>query len=370
MINDTLIWFMLIPVLLGIGVWWFCGHNADAAIPAGAFTLISCFVVAISFFASKAGATGDVEIWNGKITSKDRVHDSYVRSYECNCYESCSGTGQNRTCSKICQTCYEDHYTVTWKCNSTIGGFVIKHLDWTSRSVYLQPDPKRWLDVVIDEPVARAVPYTNYVQAVPQSLFRPSAEGLKKQFAALTPPYPISVYDYYRINRFLSPGFSFTDAAEWNKSIGELLKDRGPTKQVNVIVVVAKTSDRNYVHALQDAWEGANKNDVVLVIGAESLPKIDFVEVISWTKNELFKVQLRDSVMALGEVQREPIMGILAAQIDTNFERRRMREFEYLQAEIDPPSWMLITLAALMVIASVVVTLVFRAHTPTYRWRR
>lgn len=370
MINDTLIWFMLLPVLFGLGIWWFLGHTTEALMPAGAFVVVSCLVVGVAFFGSKSAATGDVEIWNGKITDKSRDHGSYVRTYQCNCREVCSGSGNNRSCSTTCDTCYEDRYTVTWRCGSTIGEFVIKHLDETSRSVYKTPDPKRYLDVIVGEPVARAMPYVNYVQAVPSSLFTPSAESLKQQFAALTPPYPIRVFDYYRINRFLSPGISVPDEKRWNEDISELLKNRGPDKQVNAIVVIAKTSDRNYVYALQDAWEGANKNDVVLVIGAENYPKIDFVDVISWTKNELFKVELRDAILAQGEVDRERVLSAVAAQIDKNFERRRMREFEYLEAEIDPPSWLLILLVTLMATAAVILTLVLKHQGYGRRYHR
>jgi hypothetical protein len=117
---------------------------------------------------------------------------------------------------------------------------------------------------------------------------------------------------------------------------------------VNAIVVIAKTDDPNYEYALRDAWEGANKNDVVLVIGSKNYPTIDFVRVISWTKNELFKVELRDNVQELGTIQRAPIMNLLQTQISKNFERRRMREFEYLKAEIDPPTWVLVTIIVLI----------------------
>jgi hypothetical protein len=185
------------------------------------------------------------------------------------------------------------------------------------------------------------------VQAVPDSLFKPSGASLKKQFASLLPAYPDQIYDIYRSTHFLTPGYNTPDASKWNDALVEMLKTRGPTKQVNAIVVIAKTDDQNYTYALQDAWEGANKNDVVLVIGSAAWPKIDFVSVISWTKNELFKVQLRDEVMALGTIQKDATIGVLAKQIDTNFVRRQMREFAYLKAEIDPPTWLKLILAAL-----------------------
>lgn len=349
MINDTLIWFLLLPVFGAISIWWFSGKTRDV-LPIAAIYLVGCAIlVGTAFFVSSASATSDVEVWNGQVVSKDRRHASYLRSYQCNCSESCSGTGNQRSCTTTCQTCYEDRYTVTHDCATTIGTFTIQHLDSGSRAVYNTPDPARWLSIRAGDPVSTTANYTNYVQAVPESLFKPSSSELKKKFMSLVPPYPDKIYDFYRINRFLTPGYSSPDAAAWNADISEMLKTRGPKKQVNAVVVIAKTDDPNYVYALRDVWQGANKNDVVLVIGSAKWPNIDFVEVISWTKRELFKVQLRDEVMALGTIQRQPIMEALARQIDTNFERRHMREFEYLKAEIDPPLWLLVALVIAIV---------------------
>jgi hypothetical protein len=366
MFNLTLIWFMLLPLAGSVVVWALTGRQRQSLIAGGIFGLVSALVIIAAFAVSHGVKTSDTEIWNGKITSKDRVHGSYVRTYDCNCVQSCSGSGSSRSCTTTCQTCTEDHYTVNWQCGSTVGPYTIDSADWTNSGVYALPSPRRWVDIGIGDPVARSHSYTNYVQAVPESLFRPSGETLKKQFASLIPAYPSDVFDFYRINRFLTPGYSTPDAPAWNASLSELLKDRGPKKQVNAVIVVAKTADANYAYALRDAWLSAKKNDVVLVIGSSAWPKIDFVDVISWTKNELFKVQLRDSVMALGTIQRQPILDILATQIDTNFERRHMSEFKYLEAEIDPPTWLLWLLAVAIAgaVAGTIYVLNGRSYTP------
>ena len=371
MINDTLIWFLLLPIIGAIAIWWFTGHRKEHLVPAGLYVLISSIAIAATFFISGSAATSDVEIWNGQVTAKERLHGSYQRPYDCNCrtVTSCSGSGADRRCTsdRQCDTCWEDRYTVTWNCSTTVGKFTIEHLDRGSRAVYASPNPPRWMEINVGDPASKTNTYTNYVQAVPESLFKPAAATLKERFSSLIPAYPDQVFDFYKIDRFLTPGYSSPDAPAWNAAISEMLKVRGPSKQVNAVVVVAKTSDPDYVHALRDAWQGANKNDVVLVIGSAAWPKIDFVEVISWTKNELFKVQLRDTVMGIGTIQREPILNALAKQIDTNFERRRMREFEYLQAEIDPPGWLLITLVVLLTSGAVGLIFFIRKQYSSYR---
>jgi hypothetical protein len=352
MINITLLWLLLVPIILGILLFIIQKKNQDSYIPIAAYVGVALLVVCAGFFMSKGSKTWDTEIWNGQVTSKDRVHDSYQRSYDCHCRTVTSGSGKNKTTSTKCDTCYEDHYTVKWNCNSTVGDFNIASKDWTSRSVYLLPDPRRYTEIKPGDPAAKEHRYTNYVQAVPDSLFTPAAAELKAKFAPLVPKYPDSVYDFYKINRFFSPGWAVKDADQWNEDISLGLRERGPKKQVNVIVVVAKTADPSYEYAVRDAWDGANKNDVVLIIGSAEYPKIDFVRVLSWTKNETFKVELRDSVMEKGTVDRT-IVPMVMTQIDKNFERRHMKEFEYLDGEIDPPTW-LIVLLLVMVLAGAV----------------
>lgn len=230
----------------------------------------------------------------------------------------------------------------------------------------MTPDPHRYTIIKNGDPAAVEHRYTNYVQAVPESLFTPASADLKLKFKPLLSKYPDSTYDFYKIDRFITPGYQVNDAADWNQDISLALRERGPKKQVNAIIVVAKTNDPNYEYALRDAWEGANKNDVVLLIGSAEYPKIDFVRVLSWTKNEVFKVELRDSVMEKGTIDRS-IVPMMMAQIDKNFERRHMKEFEYLDGEIDPPMWLNLTLMALVILGAGGVFFFLNQNASTFR---
>jgi hypothetical protein len=352
--NDTLLWLMGLPIAIGVGLWVVLRGKFDNAwMPGLVNGVVGALILCAVFYGSKGVATSDTEIWNGMITAKARDHGSYQKPYDCNCRTVTSGSGKNQTTSRVCDTCYEDHYTVNWNCKSTVGGWTIDSADWTNRGVYALPNPQRWSSINIGDPAAKQHGYTNYVQAVPESLFKPSSESLRAKFAGITPKYPDGVYDFYRNDHFLSPGYTTPDAAAWNLDLANMLRELGPKKQVNAIVVVAKTADPNYEYALRDAWEGANKNDVVVVIGSAEWPKIDFVRVISWTKNELFKVQLRDSIQELGMIQRAPILSALQEQIGKNFERRHMAEFKYLETEIDPPTWLMITTVIVLLLGGV-----------------
>lgn len=343
MFNPTMIWFLILPVVIGLTLWYTLREDRkDSWILGASNTAVGMVIIIASFAISSGLATSDTEILNGQITSKARVHGTYEESYQCNCRTVYSGSGKDRTSHTECDTCYRTHYTVKWGCESTVGPYQIDAKDSTSSFVYNTPDPHRFTSIQPGDPASRSHRYTNFVQAVPQSLFTPSSAGLKQKFASLIPAYPDQVFDFYQVDRFLSPGFSIPEAKAWNNDISMMLRELGPKKQVNTIVVIAKTDDPNYEFALRDAWNGVKKNDVVLIIGAKEYPKIDFVRVLSWTKVELFKIELRDNIQALDTVQRAPIMALLQTQLSKNFDRRHMKEFKYLEAEIDPPTWVLV----------------------------
>lgn len=354
MVNTTLIWFLLVPIIIGAIHMFLLRKNwREGILVTVVSTLIGAAITAASFYGAAAYKTTDTEIWNGYVTSKEREHDHYTRSYSCNCRETCSGSGQNRSCSTTCDTCHEDRYTVKWFCHTTLGTYTIDSEDWGSRRVYNLPDPPRYTSIQQGEPVAQARSYTNYIQAVPETLFKPASSELRAKFANLIPAYPDSPYDFYRLNRFFAPGLNVADAAAWNMDISLMLNTRGAAKQVNVIVVAAKTDDPNYEYALRDAWQNGNKNDVILVMGTPNYPKIDWVRVITWSKSEIFKVELRDAVLSLGEAKRDTVLPLLANQIDKNFVRRSMKEFKYLENEIDPPMWVMLVTILLQIAAAI-----------------
>lgn len=309
----------------------------EAAASVGA----SAIVIAITYFAGQAGMTWDTEIWNGKIVSKNREHGHYLEAYSCNCRQVCSGSGKNRSCSTTCDTCYRDHYTVKWTAASTIGTFHIDGKDWTSSAVYKVPDPERYASIQKDDPCSRTSSFTNYVKAVPESLFHANPL-LQKRFENMIPEYPLGIYDIYRLDRAIPVGVSVPDLKQWNQDISGILRELGPQKQANIIVLFVNTPDSSYQQALEAAWIGGKKNDIIVILGTTQYPKIDWAAVSSWSKSETFKVQLRDEILDVGEVRREAIIPLIEKNTLKYFERRHMKEFEYLKDEIEPPIWVLV----------------------------
>jgi hypothetical protein len=304
-------------------------------------TVISVIITVGVYAAGHYGQTADVEVWNGEVLSKDRKHDSYVRTYSCRCRNVCSGSGKTQSCSQQCDTCYEDRYTVKWTARTNLRDYTIQSFDSSSRSVYLSPDPGRYTVINPGDPVAMTQSYTNYVKAVPESLFHAKL-GLIKQYQNKIPTYPSQIYDFYKVDRVLPVGVPMTDVAAWNQELSLTLRKLGPQRQANVAIVVVNEANSTYVHALEAAWLGGKKNDVIVVVGSTQYPKIDWVRIISWTKNETFKVQLRDELAAHGTVDRTAFMSIINKAVGTQFVRRSMKDFEYLAEEIEPPLWVIV----------------------------
>jgi len=302
--------------------------------------------------------TADQEIWNGQLVSKQRIHDTYEQSYECNCTSSTDSKGNT---TRSCQTCYETHYTVEWLCNTTIGTLQYDKLDSTSRSVYKKPDPFLYTRAQVGDPVSRSVAFTNYVKAVPDSLFH--QHDIQK-FEKLIPPYPGNIYELYRINRALAAGVMIPDLADWNQDISLILRKLGPQKQANVITVFVNTNDMNYVQALEGKWIGGKKNDIIVIMGVTQYPKIDWVAVSSWTDSQIFKVQLRDAITEIGVVDRSKIIAAIEQHTMKSFVRKKMKDFEYLKAQIEPSATVLTLAVILSMLASIGSTFYFYKYDP------
>lgn len=313
---------------------------------------VGCLIVFVGWHVSRYAQTLDYEVWNGQVVSKDREQVSCSHSYSCNCRQSCSGSGKDRSCSTTCDTCYEHSHDYDWNVRTTIGDLKIDRID--SQGVH---QPQRWTAVAQGQPVAQTHSYTNYVKAVPESLFNKT--DLANASAAALPPYPLSVYDYHYLDRVIPVGVVVPDIAQWNTDLAYTLRDLGPSKQANVVIVITKSPDMKYTNALSAAWLGGKKNDVIVVIGAPEYPKIAWVDVISWTDKQLFKVQLRDDIMALSEVDRVKVMSTIHENIMKGFTRKHMADFEYLKDSLEPSAGWMWFLGILSVLTSAGLSILF-----------
>jgi len=273
----------------------------------------------------------DTELLNGVVTGKKQVYVSCEHSYRCNCRNECSGSGKDRSCSEVCDTCYEHSNDWDWRVYSSIGYTTnIHRIDRRGSN-----EPPRYTAVQLNEPFSAEHRYDNYVKAAPDTLLR--HQGLVEKYKRFLPDYPVQTYDYYRADRLvLINGARVPDAREWNNRLSEINGHLGSRKQANMIVVLVKNLPQDYVYALEEKWILGKKNDVILVTGVDNDNVPKWAYVMAWTHQELIKVTLRDQIMDLPTLEREKVLEIFETEVRSKFVRQPMADFEYLAATAVP----------------------------------
>jgi hypothetical protein len=321
-------------ILAGIIVWVRLRKVDDLTVVFTSAGLISGVGAVFSIgalFALNYINASDYTTYNGEITEKVRTHGTYEEPYECMCTTITSGSGSNQTSYKVCQTCYETHYTVKWTACSNIGDFTIDSLDSTWRSVYSSPDPAFYQNIKLGDPVSRLVPYRNYIKLAPDTLFR-APPGLEGKWNL--PEYPNQIYNYYSVDRVVNIGLRINNLKEWNSKLSEALKKLGPSKHANVVIVLTSVSDPNLAEALKAKWLGGKDNDTVIVMGVERFDEAPaWVRVFSASKSDVYNVRLRDALQDLTSITPDTVIDTISAGVQSGFSRKSLEDLKYLEDE-------------------------------------
>jgi len=295
---------------------------------------VSVGITAIVLACGLASQTRDVEVWNGEITNKEKTRVSCDHSYSCNCVTISNG----KTSTTVCQTCYDHDYDIDWRVfNNIDGSFNIDRVDRQGLK-----EPQRWSIINIGEPYSSEHIFTNYIKAVPESLFSEDVDPTNP-LRALVPAYP-RVNDYYRMNRVISMGVPVKEINKWNNTLNEYTKKLGPRKLVNPIIIFAKTDDPTYEFVLQREWLNGKKNDMIVVFGVNNYPNIDFVRIVGW-ENEEIKHRLRTALELFDTIDddyREYALNAIKDNVNLYFKKMQMEDYEYLKDQIEPPTWVII----------------------------
>lgn len=345
---------LILPLLVGlVGFIFLDGINwKEMLVQFGAQLLVA----GVSAFIVYHSATADTEIWSGTVVSKDSDHVSCSHSYQCNCHESCSGSGKNRSCSTVCDTCYEHLYDVNWEVwTSNQERVLINRVDRQGVRT-----PARWAAVQMGEPTAVEHDYTNYIKAAPDTLFR--HQGLVEKYKGKLPAYPGGIYDYYHLDRLVTRGVEVSGRRAWNADLSSLNAYLGTLKQTNMIVVLVQDQPQDYFYALEQAWMGGKKNDIVLVIDVDAQMAPQWASVMAWTTQEIFKVRLRDAVMDDKVITRESVIEALREVVPRDYKRKPMKDFAYLKSSITPSTtgWIVSLVIGLLVAGGL--TYLFQVH--------
>ncbi|EKD44435.1 MAG: hypothetical protein ACD_71C00132G0007 [uncultured bacterium (gcode 4)] len=374
MVRYNISFWICITIAIGFGIWNKIKHpdtftwlELPVQVTASAFIIFLCFYV---FFYTSSNVQ-DTEIWNGHVGLAE-YGEKWTEEYDCS-YESCSGSGDDRTCTTVHQTCYTDHPPY-WKILTSNGEEVS-----TSSPVYAKyvsffdneiktgnghsdqssvGDGKTFQTRYKGEkekyvPTAHEHSFVNYMKA---------SSSIKKRLGNMNGyekfivPYP-RVYEgtmgNIELNRVIVSNVQVDDKA-WAKDVDTQLDvvaaNYGVSKEVNLLVYLVGTEDQGFLHALEEAWINGKKNDVVVLIGTSHFPDIKWVSIMSWTEAEEFKINLRNKILDLkdltkktegGEYELTNVIREEMSKPDFNggFKRKRMRDLEYLISGIQLPVW-------------------------------
>jgi hypothetical protein len=81
---------------------------------------------------------------------------------------------------------------------------------------------------------------------------------------------------------------------------------------------------------------------VVVAINASQDGTINAVDVFSWSKNDLVNVKIRDAILDIGVLDDTGVPKLsnaITSVIRADYVPRDIEEFQYLEANIAPPEW-------------------------------
>ncbi|ANH51826.1 putative membrane protein [Erwinia phage vB_EamM_RAY] len=311
----------------------------------GVAVVVGTALSVLILYITTTGMSIDHEVWNGSVISKAPVRVSCTHEHQCG--ETCSTDSKGK---KHCTPIYcPDHaFDVDWDVKTTVGMFTIDRVAFDRQGLR---EPKRFTAVQIGEPAA-AEKYTRNYLLLDSDRFKAS-EGVMEKYKGRIPDYP-STYDYYRFNRVVNT--TKDDFNYINDYLNKELITLGAQKQLNIVVVITDKS-KDFYEALRESWDGARKNDVILVYG------IDKEHHVNWFKADAFADGQSNMSMiktlnstALDRTLDADLVHEQLHVIQERFTRLPNKTFEYLNEDFTPPMWAIIMTVLINLLLNIGVT--------------
>lgn len=379
--DTLLIVAIAIPIIIALGAKLLLDHTFTWAEFAAQVVAV-CLIVLIVWALGRFSNTGDVELWNGQVTQKeiDRRNcqwgwrdypDSFCTNYSTRQVrdgETCTThTDSNGKSRRSCRPKYKTQYksTYSWEQKFYVYTNVKETYQISRVDAQGAHTPPRYTQAYVGEPVSARKSYTNWIRAAADNLFHEDGQAEDK-YREILPAYPDKVYDYYRVDRVLAVG-NIQVPHLWNSMLDEKLKELGPKKQMNAVVVIvdANLAQADFAFALRRFWMGFKKNDTVIVVGLDK-GMLKWAEVMSWSKQSIYDISLRDYLFS--QIDKPFNFATTTDKLQEFglqlYERREMKEFEYLKSQIPTPTWLTIMLLVLSVGGSLGLTWFFHKEDP------
>lgn len=323
-------------------------NNKDVIYKSIAIIVVSFVITTIIYAIDLSFKTTDTEVWSGNIESVNHKeeYDEWIppvtethTDSKGNTYTTTTpGYWEHHDAENIIETSDNGSFHV----KTSISG-IIKFND-----SYPNTDKELQRYYPIGLPTSSTHRYKNKVQAS-YSIYNHKNIDIKKYKDKL-PKYPDEMVSPINVKRLIGYVPNSNKALlELNKENSYLNKNvpdpekKGKTKsykQVNIIYVNLENKPIDYAYALQDYWQGGNKNDFVIVFSMNKKDNtIKWVYPFSWAdsnKSELLKIQVRNYLLDKQNIKDfVPIEKDISKMIEKNFERKQFKDFNYLTIPLD-----------------------------------
>lgn len=321
----------------------------------------------IIFSAGYKSQTHDVKFVNGVVTDLNPKQqncpwgwrdftDSFCTEYRTRTVPDGQTCSTNSNGNRTCRTNYKTQYNYIYEWERRY--FVNTDIDKTYEIKRIDPQgvnyPPRFSEINVGDPVTAQVNFVNYIKGASDSL-------LNQKFQEVAEiSYP-NVRDYYKANKVIYTNYPVSNDSwsDWNQDIQQLNSDIQKTG-ANVIVVVTGHS-QVWADQLAQGWDAHNINDIVVTIGMQQ-DQISWVDVKSWSKNEITNIEIRDNILDLVQLDKQKINAIIKKAVIDNYEMRPMSDFEYLADDIPPPMWAIILAVFWLLVVTPLTTFIFHKY--------
>lgn len=349
-------------VLVGIvlfGYQWFFSHKwLMVVIPTLISALLMGLVIAIDF----NNQTSDVEVWSGFVEDWKHVEewDEWHPPVT-----SCSTDSNGKQTCTTTPGYWEHHYAENHLKTSDKGWFSIQYSPDGKKMDDKWPNKTAELEEMFPPgtPTASRHKYVNKVQAS-YSIYRNKEIDLA-DFPNL-PDYPNTVRDQLYIDRIVGSVPKQAKAnlllSKINSELNVMVPDpenpgkKKSYKQVNLIFVnVGADKPEEVGFALQDHWEGGNKNDFIVAFSMDKGGNVVWAYPFSWSESELLKIEVKQ-LMEKQEAIKDfsPVVQEVADLVEAKFERKEFADFNYLQIDVSVGAHIMIWVLSVLTIAGAI----------------
>lgn len=307
------------------------------------FAPLACIAIAkeISIYSQ----TSDTEYWNSYAVKatyfedwNEYIHKTCSETYSC----GTDSKGNTKTCTRYYDCSYVDYHPEYWQVEDNLGNtynvsqdmFVRMTVDWKNKTFvdmnrgFYTNDGDAYVTMFNDSlsamyPICESHTYENKIQCSKSVFnFKEVDSNTIKQYQLFNYP-SCNTFNYNPILGYDDPKASLK-LQRYNALYGA-------SKKVHMLILIFKDQPIEAAFEQMNYWKGGNKNEFILCIGLSG-NNIQWTKVISWTDNEVLKIEVAQKVKTMG-FDMNKIIDYMSQEVLTQFVKKSFKDFNYLSVE-------------------------------------